>query len=108
MYNEANGIPCDSDDLVFQRKKKGTILPCTPRVFDSRISKYCKQLQIQRKSMHDLRRTFATTLYYGDGIHGGMPIDDIRVLMGHTNISQTWEYIVKRKTIETEGLLEFI
>ena len=88
-YNLAKGISCDPNELIFQRIKKGQVLPCNIRVFDSRIGRYCKKLGIVRKSMHDLRRTFATMLY-----RNGMPIERLRVILGHTTTNQTLEYVI--------------
>ena len=88
-YNLTKGISSNPNELIFQRIKKGQVLPCNIRVFDSRIGRYCKELGIVRKSMHNLRRTFATILYCN-----GMPIERLRVIMGHTTTTQTLDYVI--------------
>lgn len=93
--NFLNGLPISQDNFIFLRKKKNDILFCTSRCFESRIKKYCKQANMEvLKSQHDVRRTFATNLYYL-----GMPIKNISKLMGHETIEQTEAYI-KCRTIE--------
>lgn len=87
-YNQDNNIPCGKDDFIFLRIKKGELLTATHRCFESRIKRYCKQLGIMPKSQHDMRRTFATMLYYN-----GWKEKDIQKLMGHESVQQTQAYI---------------
>ncbi|MCR4598525.1 MAG: tyrosine-type recombinase/integrase, partial [Acetatifactor sp.] len=95
--NTKNGIDCSDNALIFQRIIKGNILPCNIRCFDPRISRYCRELGIERKSMHDMRRTFATLLYraaLAAGEKRDVILEKLRCLMGHTSVSQTKKYIV--------------
>lgn len=48
----------------------------------------CKQAEIQQKSTHKIRKTFASKLDAG-----GVPIDEIRTLLGHTDAQTTLGYI---------------
>lgn len=87
--NLANGYPISADDFVLLRTYRGSICPCTTRSFETRIKKYCKQAGMETlKSQHDIRRTFATNLYYI-----GFPIKNISIAMGHETIEQTEQYI---------------
>lgn len=87
--NLANGFPISNDDFIFLREYKKEITFCTTRCFETRIKKYCKQAKMEvLKSQHDIRRTFATNLYYT-----GFPIKNISLSMGHETIEQTEEYI---------------
>lgn len=88
-YNQSNNISCEKDDFVFLRIKKGAILNVTSRCFESRIKNYCKKLGITPKSQHDMRRTFATMLYYN-----GWKEKDIQKIMGHSSVKQTQAYIM--------------
>lgn len=100
--NLANGLPIGQDDFIFLRSYKGNICPCTTRSFETRIKKYCKHANMEvLKSQHDIRRTFATNLYYA-----GMNPKDIQALMGHESLEQTMAYI-KRKG-ETKNTLNFL
>jgi integrase len=53
--------------------------------------------------MHDIRRTFATELYYA-----GIGISQIRAWMGHSSEAQTYQYICYRDDPEDVRKLEFI
>lgn len=87
--NLANGYPISADDFVLLRTYRGGICPCTTRSFETRIKKYCKQAGMETlKSQHDIRRTFATNLYYI-----GFPIKNISIAMGHETIEQMEQYI---------------
>lgn len=90
--NEEQNYPTDEEDFILQRYRKAC--PCTPRTIYNLISWMCKKLEIGVKSPHDMRRTFATTLYYN-----GTPIKDIQKIVGHSSVSQTEAYI-KHKTLE--------
>lgn len=91
-WNLINGYSIGQDDFIFLRTYKGNVCGCTTRSFESRIKKYCKQAGMATlKSQHDVRRTFATNLFYA-----GMNPKDIQALMGHESLEQTMAYI-KRK-----------
>lgn len=59
----------------------------------------CKQAGISHKSTHKIRKTFASKLNAN-----GVPIDEIRTLLGHSDAQTTLEYIYnplpKEKTLE--------
>ena len=87
--NQQNELPTKKDDFIFLRTRKGKILPCNTRCFESRIKKYCTQSNMTvLKSQHDIRRTFATRLHYL-----GVPTKSISALMGHDSIIMTEHYI---------------
>ena len=87
--NDANGLPTGLDDFVFLRNVKGEITSSTPRCFDHRLRKYCKQADMTViKSPHDVRRTVLTNLYTA-----GMPLKKIQEFAGHSSLKQTMDYI---------------
>lgn len=89
--NEYNGFPVGNDDFIFLRKYKGQITYCTDRCFAGRLEKYCKQNNMPVcKSPHDIRRTVITRLYYN-----GINPKDIQYFAGHSEFSQTMDYIKK-------------
>ena len=97
--NSENKWPTGEDDFIFLREHKGIVCPCTTRCFESRIKKYCRKAEMDvLKSQHDVRRTFATNLFYS-----GMNPKNIQALMGHENLEQTMDYI-KRKDINENVL----
>lgn len=56
----------------------------------------CRAAGIEDLRIKDLRRTAATRL-----VRGGMPIEEVSRILGHTDISMTYEYIgVDRKTTQ--------
>ena len=56
----------------------------------------------EAKSLHDIRRTVLTNLYYA-----GMPLKDIQKFAGHTSLQQTMDYIkIKEDDISTLSYLE--
>ena len=98
--NAANNYGISSDDFIFQRTYRGQKTVCTSRVFDTKIESYCKKIGIQRKSLHDIRRTFATNLYYN-----GMNIKQIQKLMGHSTLEQTMSYIKFKNDIGSINIM---
>lgn len=61
-----------------------------PYNFDKMIRRLERRLGFTEiKSMHDIRRTFATELY-----QNGVSVKQIQKLMGHSNIAQTYAYIM--------------
>lgn len=99
--NAASGYGTSSDEFIFQRTYHREKCVCTPRVFDTKIASYCKQIGIQRKSLHDIRRTFATNLYYN-----GMNIKQLQKLMGHSTLEQTMSYIKFKSEIDSNNIME--
>lgn len=97
-----NGLPIGQDDFVFLRRYKGEICPCTTRCFESRLKKYCRKANMDvLKSQHDIRRTFATNLFYN-----GMPIKNISKIMGHETIEQTEQYIKCKTEVDEFEYME--
>lgn len=58
------------------------------RAVDNRIRKLCNRAGIPEKSAHDIRRTYASTLFNND-----VPVEVIRQMMGHSDIQTTFGYI---------------
>lgn len=89
MLNMDNNLPTGDDDYIFLRRYKGEVLFCTPRSFDPRLRKYCRQAGMTViKSPHDIRRTVLTNLY-----NVGMPLKKIQIYAGHSTLQQTMDYI---------------
>ncbi|MCM1263532.1 MAG: site-specific integrase [Butyrivibrio sp.] len=92
--NLENGYPINPDDFIFLREYKNNVCECTTRCFDTRIRKYCRKAGMDiAKSQHDIRRTFATNLFYAR-----MNEKDIQALMGHSSLEETMSYIKKKGT----------
>lgn len=92
--NQRNGFSTGPEDLIFQRKQG----MCPPRVFNCRLTRYCKGLGFRHiKSCHDIRRTYITSLF-----DAGLNIEIIRQLAGHENIEMTLKYC--RDRMEPEEL----
>ena len=88
-YNEKMGLPTCIDDFIFLRIRKGEVKNCTPRCFEARLRKYCKNAGMEvLKSPHDVRRTVLTNLYMM-----GMPLRKIQAFAGHSSVQQTMDYI---------------
>ena len=97
-----NGIPVGSDDYIFMRKYKGEYTVCTPRSFDPRLRKYCRQAGMKViKSPHDVRRTVLTNLYMV-----GMPLKKIQEFAGHSSLKQTMDYI--RVTDDDLDMMQYL
>lgn len=89
LINKANSLPTTDDDYIFLRQYKEEIKFCTPRSFDPRLRKYCRQAGMTViKSPHDIRRTVLTNLY-----NVGMPLKKIQLFAGHSSLQQTMDYI---------------
>lgn len=89
LINKANSLPTTDDDYIFLRQYKEEIKFCTPRSFDPRLRKYCRQAGMTViKSPHDIRRTVLTNLY-----NVGMPLKKIQIFAGHSSLQQTMDYI---------------
>lgn len=89
LINKANSLPTTDDDYIFLRHYKEEIKFCTPRSFDPRVRKYCRQAGMTViKSPHDIRRTVLTNLY-----NVGMPLKKIQIFAGHSSLQQTMDYI---------------
>lgn len=98
--NRKNGFGVRKDDFIFKRSNKYADIQrsdmCNHRVFDHRLRKYCKKLDLKyKKSPHDCRRTYISLLH-----EQGMNIDTIRRIAGHENLEMTLAYCRSRIPIE--------
>ena len=55
-----------------------------PTIYEELYKRYLKKLKIEYKKFHCLRHTFATKC-----VELGMPIKDLSVILGHSNVSTT-------------------
>lgn len=102
VLNQENGIPTGEGDYIFMRMEKGNLLNCTPRSFDPRLRKYCKQAGMEViKSPHDVRRTVLTNLYMAR-----MPLKKIQEFAGHSSLKQTMDYI--RITDDDMDMMQYL
>lgn len=74
----------DKDDYIF--KKDGKRL--TSRKINYVLQKYAERMDLKTKSSHKIRKTYASNLSVS-----GVPVDEIRKQLGHTNLSTTLSYI---------------
>lgn len=88
--NETYGYA--TDDFIFCTKE-GRI---TSRQVTYRLKKCCKKANIPFKSPHRIRKTFASTL-----CNSNLNIEIIRMILGHTNDTTTYNYIFNPHTDAT-------
>lgn len=87
--NLKRNIPVGLNDYIFLRKEKDNLLNATPRSFDPRLRRYCREAGMEViKSPHDIRRTVLTNLY-----EAHMPLKKIQEFAGHSSLKQTMDYI---------------
>lgn len=79
----ARMLCCRSTGFIFE--KGNTHLHS--RVFDSRLRRLCKSVNLPAYSMHDIRRTFATHMLDSD-----VPESFVQNQMGHSDIRTTRSY----------------
>ena len=93
LLNQASRIapPADCNDFIFARAGKRV----TARQFNCILEKYAKVKDVETKSSHKIRKTYASKLNAY-----GMPLDAIRELLGHSNLSTTLSYIYNPLTDE--------
>ncbi len=96
LLNNSEGISCKPEDFIFRRTNRYVKVQnddlANTRVFDARLRKYCRQLQLPyTKSPHDIRRTYISLL-----LESGMNVDTVRKLAGHENIEMTLAYCRNR------------
>lgn len=101
--NLLNGYPIRDDSYVFYRTYKNEMLPCTPRTIYNLIEKMCKEIGMEVKSPHDMRRTCFTNLFYAN-----MPIKDIQAYAGHEDVRMTEKYIKRKEDTAIKQYLEAI
>lgn len=79
--------PLKANDLLFPGKIKDKILNDT--TLNRRIARYVKMAGIEERiHAHRLRHSFATEMY-----NAGVPLEDLRVMLGHENYRETSLYI---------------
>lgn len=103
QFNLEKGYGITDEDFVLQRTLNGEATFCTPRTMYGMIESMCKAIGMEVKSPHDMRRTFATNLFYAN-----TPIKDIQALMGHEDARQTEAYIRRKKNENVAEFLEAI
>lgn len=91
ILEEVKKLSSDSEYLFTQSNGERM----TSRSFNYWLEKYCRDAGITFKSSHCIRRTFASRLYAE-----GMPLEEIRVYMGHEDIETTKGYIYNYNGIE--------
>ncbi|MCP4354026.1 MAG: tyrosine-type recombinase/integrase [Proteobacteria bacterium] len=96
-----------------QKNKKSPMFCTKPNqaISGSQVSRIIKDIGRKQKikeriTPHVLRHTFATDMY-----HSGVPIDDIRAMLGHSNVAETSLYIhvsdeYKKNALENLSLEE--
>ena len=60
----------------------------TSRKINYVLEKYAQRMDVKAKSSHKIRKTYASNLNVA-----GVPLDEIRKQLGHTNLSTTMSYI---------------
>jgi integrase len=88
LYRRTNP---DIDDYMFV--KDGKRVTC--RQINYLLEKYARDKNISVKSSHKIRKTFASRLDAS-----GVPIDEIRNLLGHSNLETTMRYLYNPLTAE--------
>lgn len=102
VINNSNNLPTSLNDFIFLRVYNKEITFCTPRSFDPRLRKYCKQANMDIiKSPHDIRRTVLTNLYMAH-----MPLKKIQEYAGHSSLKQTMDYI--RITDDDMDMMQYL
>ena len=93
---ELNQIKGVSTEYILENVK--------PSMLDKALRRVQRALNFDEiRSMHDVRRTFATELYYS-----GVSIKEIKTWMGHSTEAQTYAYICFREDPESRKKLENI
>jgi integrase len=89
-------------DYIFADPK--TAEPVRPRKLNELFSKICEIAEVPDIGPHGLRHTFAT--HY---ILNGGTIDDLRILMGHTNTTTTQIYVhlAEKLTLSKKSVVNF-
>lgn len=96
QLNQIKGYSSNDSDFLFHADD-GTY--AKPNQFDKKIRKIEKKLNFEEiKSMHDIRRTFATEAYKDSGGN----IVKVQALMGHSTTAQTYAYIMDDPTYDAE------
>jgi site-specific recombinase XerD len=90
--------PLKSNDLLFPGKIKDKMLHDT--TLNRRMARYVAKAGItERIHAHRLRHSFATEMY-----NAGVPLEDLRVMLGHENYRETAVYIHISQTQTMQAL----
>lgn len=81
---KVRGYLYDEEDFIFMRGEKRI----TSRQINYALEKACTSLGMTVKRSHKIRKTVASRLYAGD-----VPLDFIREMLGHAELSTTLGYI---------------
>jgi site-specific recombinase XerD len=98
IYCFKNRIP--QSEYVFINKHGGIIAASN---LDQSYKRLLQRAKIPYKKFHAIRHTFAT-----EAIRRGVPVKDLQMLMGHSDIATTYIYVhategTKREAIELIG-----
>jgi integrase len=77
-------IPNNDSEYIFTRNGERI----RARQINYVLEKYAQRKGVKTKSSHKIRKTFASNLNAS-----GVPIDSIREVLGHSNLSTTYNYI---------------
>lgn len=89
MYKKYN--PRQEDDYIFCMAGERI----TSQQVNYLLRKFAKEKNIRVKSSHKIRKTFASRLDAA-----GVPVDEIRELLGHSNLETTMRYLYNPLTTE--------
>ncbi len=101
QYNALRGFP---DEFIFYQEYEKRVYRAPNNAFDKRLRLIEKDLDfVEIKSLHDIRRTFATELY-----RKCKNVKTIQHLMGHADEKETMRYIQFDVESDVSELLEMI
>lgn len=89
--NKKYGYSCNG--LLFSRK--GTLL--SPDTIDAQIKRGCEYIGIPVKTMHKIRKTYASTL-----LHNGVNVSIVKDMLGHADENTTLKHYIFNTEEESE------
>lgn len=89
--NNKYGFSCNG--LLFSRK--GTLL--SPDTIDAQIKRGCEYIGIPVKTMHKIRKTYASTL-----LHNGVNVSIVKDMLGHADETTTLKHYIFNTEEESE------
>ena len=89
--NEKYGFECE--DLLFVKDNHCL----SPKAIDAQIENGCKYINIPIKTMHKIRKTYASTL-----LHNGVNISIVKDMLGHADESTTLKHYIYNIEDESE------
>lgn len=99
LIKEANDLNGYQDNDYIFVNEKGRV---HTRAIDYRLRKYCKKAGIPEKSLHKIRKTFASTL-----LDKGISVVDIKEVMGHSTFQTTEKYYLYSLTNQEKKKQQF-